>query len=313
MSFALEVKEEIVSHTFSDAQEQAFLCGFIKYNAELIYSDSLLKLHISTISNKIARTLLTFMRKHYQGEVLISITQPQTLKKQKVYHLTLNGEVKNFLMQLNIIDAKQSKVVKVSQEILDHSDLLRSYVAGMFVAIGSVNAPQSYYHLELRFREDADALYFQSLMHDQDFDFKLLNRKNQIYLTYLKKATLISDFLKFIDAGLSVMKFENERISRDMVNSINRISNIDISNQAKVLKTAAEQVKQITYIKQHHQMQKLSEKANVLANLRLRFPESSYVELESEMQKKGFVITKSGIANLFKNIAKLYDEIYKDD
>jgi len=313
MSFALEVKEEIVSHTFSDAQEQAFLCGFIKYNGELIYSDNLLKLHISTISNKIARTLLTFVKKHYQGEVLISITQSQTLKKQKVYHLTLNGEVKNFLIQLNIIDTRQSKVIVLDQEILSYSDLLRSYVAGMFVAIGSVNAPQSYYHLELRFRENADALYFQSLMHNQGFNFKLLNRKNQTYLTYLKKATLISDFLKFIDAGLSVMKFENERISRDMVNSINRISNIDISNQAKVLKTAEEQVKQITYIKQHHQMQKLSEKANVLANLRLRFPESSYVELESEMQKKGFVITKSGIANLFKNIEKLYHEIYKDD
>ncbi|ATG97637.1 DNA-binding protein WhiA [Mesoplasma lactucae] len=314
MSFALEVKEEVVSHSFDFEQEKAFLAGFIKYNGEMIFSNGILRLRLTTISNRIARSLLSFVKHHYTGETEVSIFQTQTLKKNKIFNITLIGKVKEFLLDLGIIDDNFKSKVEVKEEYLNSSTNFRAYVAGMFVAIGSVNSPTTTnYHLELQFKEEADALYFKQVIKKYGFPFKVLKRSENRYIDYVKKSILVSDFLKFIDASRCVMQFENERISRDMVNNINRISNIDISNQSKIIKTGEEQIKKIEYIKKQRKMGQLSEKANVLANIRLKKPDLSYAELQDEMSKKGYEITKSGIANLFKNIDKLYSNLIDEN
>ena len=47
------------------------------------------------------------------------------------------------------------------------------------------------------------------------------------YITYLKEAEKIADFLSLIGATASMLKFEDIRIVRDMRNSVNRIVNCE--------------------------------------------------------------------------------------
>lgn len=308
MSFALEVKEEIVMHSFNDEQKLAYLSGFIRYSSDIIFSNNTSKIRFSTISNKIARTLLSFCRHIFDGQVEISIIQSQVLKKHKSFVLTLIGDTNKFLQKLRIYDQNNQKVYgfKVSSEIKDKTSILRAYIAGIFTAIGSVNSPKtSNYHLDLQFKNKIDANYFIDLTNDLGFEFKLLERNANRFICYIKKSIMVSDFLKLIDASNSVMQFENERISRDVYNSINRVNNFDISNQTKTLVTGQKQIQTINYLKQTNQFHLLSKKAQVLANLRLKYPDYSYNELVEEMKKIGYEITKSGISNLFKTIEKL--------
>ncbi|AHI53479.1 hypothetical protein SSABA_v1c00670 [Spiroplasma sabaudiense Ar-1343] len=307
MSFAMEVKEEIVTHTFSEEQRRAFLCGFIKYNGEIIISNNQPKLILSTISNRIARTVISFLKTFYEGEILISILQSQKLRKNKTFQITLKDNVFDFLFKFNIYNTnKSAKIISVVDEVVNNSSLLRAYISGVFIAIGSVNSPKtSNYHLELQFRDEESSLFFNDLLEPLGFTFKKIKRKAK-FISYLKKSTFVSDFLKLIDAPNAVMNFENQRISRDMLNNINRMINIDISNQAKTLDAGQRQVYQINNLKEKGYFRYLSDKAKFLANARLDRPDASFSELESILNQNNIPITKSGISNLFRTIEKLY-------
>jgi len=313
MSFALNVKEEVISHDFNEEQQKAFLSGFIKQNGELVFSNNNQKLKITTISNRIARSLIAFIKKIFSGSVEIAIIQSQTLKKNKVFQITLIGQVQKFLLELFIVDQQMNRILKLPKKWLDEDENFRAFISGLFIATGSVNSPKtSNYHLELQFKHLKEAEYIKSCLEKYRFDFKILKRKYRVLL-YLKKSLLVSDFLKFIDAPQSVMEFENERISRDMINNINRISNIDISNQSKVLKTATSQIEKIKYLQRKNRLQDLSPKAVLLAKIRVKKPELSYLELEEEMAKHGEKITKSGISYLFRSIDRLYEKVIKEN
>lgn len=183
--------------------------------------------------------------------------------------------------------------------------MLRAYAAGLFIGSGSVNSPKtSNYHLEIQFKTLDEANQFNQLMATYGFAFKLLSRKNERYLSYLKKSAMVSDFIKFLDAPQCVLSFENERISRDVVNNINRMQNIDISNQTRTIAASEKQIKAIQYLRTKEFLSELSPKTQALAQLRLRYPDASYQELTQKMQKNGYNITKSGISNLFRQILK---------
>ncbi|AGJ91030.1 DNA-binding protein WhiA [Mycoplasma putrefaciens] len=307
MSFALDVKEEIVTHSFNQDQKLAYLSGFIRYSSDIIFSNNTQKIRFSTISNKIARTLLSFSKEFFKGEIEVSIIQSQVLKKNKTFVLTLIGDIDNFLQTLKIYDQNNQKVYdfKIAENQKNKTSILRAYIAGIFTATGSVNSPKtSNYHLEIQFKTLIDATNFINITKSLGFKFKLLERNANRFICYLKKSIMVSDFLKLIDASNAVLAFENERISRDVYNSINRVNNIDISNQTKILKAGKKQVTTINYLKQTNQFFLLSKKCQVLADLRVENPEYSYQELAEEMQELGYQITKSGVSNLFRTMDK---------
>ncbi|ATZ17675.1 DNA-binding protein WhiA [Mesoplasma melaleucae] len=311
MSFALTVKEEIISHTFDDELGKSFLAGFIKYNGDFIWSSGSEKLKLSSISNKIARSIFWLCKKNFDGYIEISVSQTQTLKQNKTYQITLVGRILNFLKSLNIWDENNMKIIefkplKEQKNKEELTKLKRAYMAGVFVAVGSVNSPQTTnYHLELQFKEEDSGNYIAQLMNKYDFDFKVLKRNDKLFICYIKKAIMVSDFLKFIDAYQGVMNFENERIMRDVYNNVNRVNNIDISNEKKTLSAGLKQIDQISKIQANLAKKRLSDKATYLCELRIQNPNASYAELTELMNENGYDITKSGVSNLFKIIEKL--------
>lgn len=317
MSFALTVKEEVISHTFDDELSKAFLAGFIKYNGDLIWNSSNEKLKLTSISNKIARSIFGLCKKMFDGHIEISVSQTQTLKQNKTFQITLIGKISDFLISLNIWDENQIKIIEYKplnkQKNKDElTKLKRAYMAGVFVSVGSVNSPETTnYHLELQFKEEESANYIVYLMNKYAFDFKVLKRNDKLFICYIKKAIMVSDFLKFIDAYQGVMNFENERIMRDVSNNVNRVNNIDISNEKKTLSAGLKQIDQISKIQANLATKRLSEKAAYLCELRIHNLNASYTELTELMNENGYDITKSGVSNLFKIIEKLSME-FKD-
>ena len=82
----------------------------------------------------------------------------------------------------------------------------RSYLRGAFLAGGSVNNPEtSSYHLEIfsLYKEHSEALC--ELMNSFDLNAKTLERKKG-YMTYLKEAEKITDFLIIIGANNAYVK-----------------------------------------------------------------------------------------------------------
>ncbi|QHX35617.1 DNA-binding protein WhiA [Spiroplasma sp. TIUS-1] len=299
MSFSLEVKEDILSHTFKEKQVSAFLNAYIKYNANFSITNKGLSIQMSSNSNKVIRSIYEHLKTIFKGDIDIRIIQHQKLKKNKVFELILSGEIQKFLTEQNIYDFDNGdKVIRIPSEWTKKESIHRSYVAGLFVACGSVNSPTTTnYHLELQFNEEDSATYAMELL--KNFPFKLIVRKNK-YVIYMKKSTLISDFLRYIDATTSMMNYEATRIDRDFQNSLNRTINLDVSNQKKTNKAAEYQIELINKLMSSEKFRDMSKKIKALCKIRLSNPDSSFSELEYLMRVEGISITKAGISNLFK-------------
>ncbi|WP_374696818.1 DNA-binding protein WhiA [Spiroplasma endosymbiont of Polydrusus formosus] len=311
MSFAMEVKEEIIKKEFDQMCQKAFLAGFVKYNMILIISNNFFNFEVSSINNAIIRTIYTFLKNLYQVNIEIIIVQNTKLKKNKTFILRIKEWSTEILKDLHIFDYDlNQKIIAIPPEWNERQQ--RAYIAGIFVACGSVNSPEtSNYHLEVQFNDEDSAQYFRKLLHKFHFLFKIIVRHNR-YVCYLKRSLLVSDFLKLIDAINSVLTFENTRISRDMVNSINRLNNIEISNQQKTLKAGGEKVIMINYLINHNLFDELNENTKKVALLRITHPNASLQDLSTLLENKiGLEISKSGINHLFREIKKKYYENIK--
>ncbi|MCJ0601287.1 DNA-binding protein WhiA, partial [Enterococcus cecorum] len=138
-----------------------------------------------------------------------------------------------------------------------------------------------------------------SMLNFFDLNARTLERRNG-YITYLKGAEKIADFLTLIGATNSMLKFEDVRIVRDMRNSVNRLVNCETANMSRIADAATKQIENIEYIESKVGIKSLPEKLQEIAELRLQHPEVSLKEL-AEMVPSG-PISKSGINHRIRKI-----------
>jgi conserved hypothetical protein len=133
-----------------------------------------------------------------------------------------------------------------------------------------------------------------------------ISKRRIKYIVYLKKADYISDFLALIGANNARLLFEDERISRDMRNSISRMDNCDIANEVKTIRAANRQIEYIKILKNTKDYERLDEKIKYVCDLRLKYQDYSLLELCDAYQKKyGDVISKSGMKHRLNKIENI--------
>ena len=81
-------------------------------------------------------------------------------------------------------------------------------------------------------------------MNTFELNSKTLERKKG-FITYLKEAEKITEFLNIVGAINALLRFEDVRIVRDMRNSVNRLVNCETANLNKTIGAAIRQVENI--------------------------------------------------------------------
>ena len=111
----------------------------------------------------------------------------------------------------------------------------------------------------------------------------------------------------------SLFEFEDVRIYRDHKNMVNRLNNCEIANQEKTLTTGMKQVEEIKFLKEKDLFNLLDEKVQVVAEYRLKYPESSYQELAEIISlESDYKIGKSGVNHNFIKIRELIKKYNKN-
>ena len=126
------------------------------------------------------------------------------------------------------------------------------------------------------------------------------------YITYLKEAEKIADFLSLIGATTSMLKFEDIRIVRDMRNSVNRIVNCETANLNKVADAANQQIDNIKFLERTVGLNQLPPKLREVAEVRLANPEASLKEL-GELIPGG--ISKSGVNHRLRKLTAYAEKV----
>ncbi|MDT2595838.1 DNA-binding protein WhiA [Enterococcus dongliensis] len=308
MSFAAEVKKELTSLTVQKHLAQAELAALIRMNGSLSLSNHQFVLNVQTENAAIARRIFTLLKEHYGVRSELLVRRKMKLKKNNVYIVRLKQGTQKILLDLDIMDGMMFQS-HISNEIKQSDEKTRAYLRGAFLASGSVNNPEtSRYHLEISSIYEEHNQDICDLLNQFDLNARTLERRNG-YITYLKGAEKIADFLTLIGATNSMLKFEDVRIVRDMRNSVNRLVNCETANMNKTIDAASKQIENIHFIESTVGLQSLPEKLQEIAELRIQNPEISLKEL-GEMIPSG-AISKSGINHRIRKINDFADNLRK--
>src|SRR3954464_218816 len=248
MSFASETKKELTNLEVKDCCGRAELSALIQINGSLSFTNKKLAVDVQTENAAIARRIYTLMKRYYPVTVELLVRKKMRLKKNNVYIVRLVDHARRILEDLGIIGEGFEFVTEICPKLIMKKCCQKSYLRGAFLAGGSVNNPEtSSYHLEIFsfYKEHSEALV--DLMNKYQLNAKSIERKKG-YIAYLKEAEKISDFLGLIGAHVSLMKFEDVRILRDMRNSVNRLVNCETANLNKIIGAAQRQVENIKFI-----------------------------------------------------------------
>jgi cell division protein WhiA len=307
MSFASETKKELTNLEIKPCCTQAELSALIRMNGSMSFSSRKLIVDIQTENAAIARRIYTLIKKSYDVPVELLVRKKMRLKKNNVYIVRLSQRAKEILEDMKILGEGFTFIHDIASDLVKKKCCKRSYLRGAFLAGGSVNNPEtSSYHLEVAslYKEHNDSLC--ELMNKFGLNSKTLERKKG-YITYLKEAEKITEYLNIIGAVNALLRFEDVRIVRDMRNSVNRLVNCETANLNKTIGASIRQVENIRYINDSVGLHILPEKLREIAELRLHYTDVTLKEL-GEMVSGG-TISKSGINHRLRKIDEIAEKL----
>ena len=306
MSFAADVKKELTTLEVHREHAKAELAALIRMNGALSLANRQFVLNVQTENAAIARRIYTLLKDHFDVQSELLVRRKMKLKKNNIYIVRLKQNVEPLLNDLDIMENSMF-TDRVSDNIMGNSQKMRSYLRGAFLAGGSVNNPEtSRYHLEIYSLDEQHSQDLSDMMNYYHLNGRALERRNG-YITYLKGAEDISDFLTLIGATTNMLKFEDVRIVRDMRNSVNRLVNCETANLSKTIDAAARQIENIEFIERTVGLSNLPQRLREVAELRLEYPEISLKEL-GDIVPSG-AISKSGINHRIRKINEFADKL----
>lgn len=313
MSFSSDVKTEVSQKVMEGNDARAELSALIQMTSSLSFSNRGMTLLVTVENAAVARTILRLVKDRYNANTEMFVKKKMNLKKNSVYGLRIMQNATDILKDLGLYSAR-GLLEKPLLKIVQTDNNARAYLAGAFLAAGSVNPPEKKnYHLEIVADNEEHAKFLINQMERFDIHAKINNRRGK-FVVYVKAAEKISDFLRVMDASRSVFEFEDIRISRDLNNSIIRLNNIDLANEIKTHTAADNQLEDIRILEEKGKLKNLDKKLTEAVTLRMENPEASLIELtEIYAETYGKTISKSGMKHRFVKIHELAMEGRKDE
>lgn len=312
MSFSSEVKEEL-SH-ITDGERHcsvAELAAIISLGGEISRlpgENCSLELH--TENAAVARKFYSLIKEIFGYQPEISSRQHHSARKGRTYHIMVNEpsqawkilKTTGLVNNLGQVDEDHSRT---DSPMLQRTCCKRAYLRGAFLSSGSITDPEKNYHFEIVCGENENAQQIRELFLFFGLDARIVQRK-KYYVVYLKEGAMISDVLNIIGAHVSMMKFENIRIVKDVRNSVNRRVNCEAANINKTVSAARKQIEDIEYIKNTVGLDKLSQPLREMANIRLEEPDASLKELGEMMDPP---VGKSGVNHRLRKLSQMAQDI----
>ena len=304
-SFAKEVKEEILMNERTDPQFKAELSGLLQFLSTISISNRGLTIVIRTENAKISRFVMALLKEYYGAVIETSIVRKMKLNKNKVYLLRVMNKGREILEDLGLW-TEEGLMSHPSRAFVNNREMARAYLAGCFLASGSVNDPKKTdYHMEISANREEQGKFILRALKKLGLNGKMIPRRNQ-FVVYIKSVDAINDFLVHVGANDCAIQYADVRIQRDIYNNYTRLENCATANEVKMIRSGKEQVDTIERLKRSGKFDKLDRKLKETAELRLRYPEESLQALSEYYEEEtGQAISKSGMKHRLEKIVEL--------
>lgn len=231
----------------------------------------------------------------------VSLRIPRNALARKVVHLARATGGRVDTVRKGSTDKRPSYRLRLTLPAGRGSDdacCARATLRGAFLARGILGNPADAYHLEIAL-PDGSADLVVSGAERAALPLKRTTRRGRA-VYYLKGAEPISRMLGLMGANRAVMRFEHDRILRDMRSQANRRANSETANLDKRLRAALQQREAVRRLKAHdRRLQSLPPALRDAAELRLAHPQAGLRELAEAAQ-----LSKSAIANRLRRLVE---------
>lgn len=290
MSFSLDTKIESISFPMKKTCcRRAFINGVLFSAAE--FSDNDITIYLE--GEEVVELSVKLIKEQFGREAIVE-----------------KGGRGVFLVQFSSKSAGEFMRVSILQ--LDISNMLKceecvaAFLRGIFVGGGTVNEPnKKNYHFEIKCRSNVKIEPLLSVFEEAGFSMKLSKRleRNSIYI---KESGAIGDLLFFIGANKQAFEFMNAKINHEIRNDINRRTNCETSNIARSTASAAKHIDAIRFISEHGRLSELGPELEYTAQMRLKYPEMSLVQLGQAMTP---AVSKPGLYHRLEKICSFAETI----
>lgn len=313
MSFSTETKNEL-SRVEPEKKccQLAEIAGFVRVAGSIrLVGGGKFKIVITTDNPAVARHYKKLIKEYFQVDTELEIGAAAALKKGHTYMLTIDPEMRSesILRETGILLVREGNNYisdGIYDDIVKTKCCRKSYVRGIFMGKGTVNDPEKSYHLEVVCSSEKLARDLKRLINTfEDLSAKIVERKGK-YVVYMKNSQYISDTLAIMGAHSQVLKFEDTKIRKELVNETVRITNCDNANTDRALDASQRQIEAIHKIEDKVGLGRLPQKLAELAELRMNNPEASLTQLGEMMDPK---LKKSGVNGRMKRIIDTADKL----
>ena len=202
-------------------------------------------------------------------------------------------------------DPRQSLVLHVNFGLLEDDCCRTAFLRGAFLAGGSVTDPEKRYHLELSTSHIQASREVSALLQEMGFLPRSVMRGGSAVI-YFKQSEHIEDLLTTLGAPVAATEIMTAKVDKEIRNGANRAMNCDMANVNKTLDAVAAQQEAIKKLESAGQLDKLPEKIQETAALRLEYPELSLTQLAERCDPP---VTKSCINHRMRKLMEEASEL----
>lgn len=202
---------------------------------------------------------------------------PEEERGKLIFGITDRSKLDRIINQLGY-DPRQNLVLHVNFGLLEDECCRTAFLRGAFLAGGSVTDPEKRYHLELAGNHRQASRELCALLTEMGFLPRMVTR-GAATVIYFKQSEHIEDLLTKLGAPVAAMDIMTTKVDKAIRNGANRAMNCDIANVNKILEAATEQQSAIEALAKSGRLDRLPEKLQQTAQLRLEHPELSLAQL----------------------------------
>ncbi|NLK17591.1 MAG: DNA-binding protein WhiA [Clostridiales bacterium] len=318
MSFSIRVKAELIGRLSDSCCQMAELSAITHTGGSLSISSRGLSAEVTTSSALLAERVASLFEALYGVKGEVYSEQKSSLKKNVLYTVKVPELSERILLELGIISFDGSNhrqiVEGIDPYLAEQGCCKVSYLAGAFLACGSVSVPEAAkgknlgYHLGFSLSNEKMAQDVRQLLSHFNIAAKIARKKSG-FTVYLKEGEGIADFLALVGASKCVLELQEIMVEREVKNNTNRQTNCILANIDRSVSAAVRQIEAINLIDKKIGLNSLPQSLSYVARLRRQHPDLS---LEAIASLSGGKLTKSGINHRMRKIIDIARTLEQD-
>lgn len=303
MSFTSDVKMEIIKNKVSADSLRSLLSAFLRTAASIESKNGTYGFSAVGETEVLLYIAKCIKRRYKEDALIIS----DAAKKDRTKLKLISENSLSILVDLGILRVNDGLEVllNIDETLTSCENDFKAYLMGAFLGAGSVTVPdmntakKTSYHLEFVFSKYVTANDFCSVLAENEFFPKLVERKDK-FVVYFKSMEDLQQILGLCGANSSYLYLMDLQIQKDIRNSENRRQNCEMSNLTKVINATVKQKEEIKLIKEVIGLDMLPESLAAVAKARLENESMSYSELAELLG-----ISKSCLVHRLKKLSQI--------